>query len=300
MPIELAAIIPSNAGVPRARHLFLTLSSSGGVPGPHAGRQDWDQGVRLLIGSFVPRAPTAITDGADFQRYPIDLSLHDAGDCPVPLRAAPDLALRPKRQRAQFLDLGVVRAGGIGKGKVARIEDLRLAAQTLQDAGGFQDQQSAERALAQPALLRSPAVGNSPPPRCAAISLLLDEAGFFEWAALHVARWGGGRGRLLFAAIVLLSAAVSSLFANDGAALILTPIVIAMLLALGFREKATLAFVMAAGFIADTASLPLVVSNLVNIVSADFFKIGFGRYALVMIPVDIATIAAALPVRPDT
>ncbi len=128
------------------------------------------------------------------------------------------------------------------------------------------------------------------------ISLLLDAAGVFEWAALHVARWGGGRGRLLFALIVLLGAAVSSLFANDGAALILTPIVIAMLLALGFTEKATLAFVMAAGFIADTASLPLVVSNLVNIVSADFFKIGFSRYALVMIPVDIAAIAATLGV----
>ncbi|EQD75790.1 Arsenical pump membrane protein, partial [mine drainage metagenome] len=28
------------------------------------------------------------------------------------------------------------------------------------------------------------------------ISLVLDEAGFFHWAALHVARWGGGRGRL--------------------------------------------------------------------------------------------------------
>lgn len=126
------------------------------------------------------------------------------------------------------------------------------------------------------------------------ISLLLDEAGFFEWAALHVARWAKGNGRVLFALVVLLGAAVSSLFANDGAALILTPIVIAMLRALGYGDKATLAFVMAAGFIADTASLPLVVSNLVNIMSADFFKLGFGEYASVMVPVDLAAIAATL------
>lgn len=126
------------------------------------------------------------------------------------------------------------------------------------------------------------------------ISLLLDEAGFFEWAALHVARWGGGSGRKLFAFIVLLGAAVSALFANDGAALIITPIVITMLLALRFSPAATLAFVMAAGFIADTASLPFVVSNLVNIVSADYFNITFNEYAAVMVPVNFVSIAASL------
>ena len=128
------------------------------------------------------------------------------------------------------------------------------------------------------------------------ISLILDKAGFFGWAALHVARLGNGQGRLLFPMIVILGAFISAFFANDGAALLLTPIVIAILLRLKFSPPSALAFIIATGFIADTASLPLITSNLVNIVSANYFDIGFGRYAAVMIPVNIVSVLATLAV----
>jgi len=123
---------------------------------------------------------------------------------------------------------------------------------------------------------------------------LLDEAGFFKWAALHIARCGKGRTAVLFALIVLFGAAVSGLLTNDGAALILTPIVMELLLALGLPGPAIFAFVMSAGFIADAASLPLTVSNLVNILSADYFGLGFRDYAVIMLPVDAVAIVASL------
>jgi len=128
------------------------------------------------------------------------------------------------------------------------------------------------------------------------ISLILDEAGFFAWAALHVARWGGGNGQRLFPLVVLLGAVIAAFFANDGAALLLTPIVLAILLRLNFPPAGAMAFIVACGFVADTTSLPLVISNLVNIVTANYFQVSFARYAAVMVPVDLISLAATLVV----
>ena len=115
------------------------------------------------------------------------------------------------------------------------------------------------------------------------LSLVLDEIGFFEWAALKMAKFSNGSGIKMFIYSILLGSFVSALFANDGAALILTPILLAKMRVLNLNLKTIIAFLLAGGFISDSASLPFVFSNLTNIVTANYFNIGFAKYFFDMI-----------------
>ncbi|RAZ56117.1 arsenic transporter [Campylobacter hyointestinalis] len=127
------------------------------------------------------------------------------------------------------------------------------------------------------------------------MSMILDEIGFFEWCALHLSKLSKQNGHLMFVYVLLFGSVVSALFANDGAVLILTPILLAKMKILQLKIKTMIAFLLAGGFISDSASLPFVFSNLTNIITANYFKIGFSQYfanmALAYVVSTVASIA---------
>jgi arsenical pump membrane protein len=127
-----------------------------------------------------------------------------------------------------------------------------------------------------------------------ALSVTLDAMGFFRWAALRVVKLARGSGVRLYFYIALLTAAVSILFANDSAVLILTPIVLEIVSCLGINKKGKLAYLFTAGLIADTAAMPLITSNPINILSADYFKYSFIDHLIFMGPVAVAVLLSSL------
>lgn len=127
------------------------------------------------------------------------------------------------------------------------------------------------------------------------LSMILDSIGFFEWCAIKMAKFSKGNGHLMFVYTMILGSFISALFANDGAVLILTPILLANIKILKLNHKTILAFLLAGGFISDSASLPFVFSNLTNIVTANYFEIGFARYLSNMIvPFFVSVIASII------
>jgi arsenical pump membrane protein len=96
-----------------------------------------------------------------------------------------------------------------------------------------------------------------------------------DLVAFSATRLARGRVARLYAAIFVVGALISLLFANDSAVLVLTPIVYALVIRLSLDP---LPFVFATTFIADTASVGLPVSNPLNVIVADAFRLDLRSY----------------------
>jgi arsenical pump membrane protein len=109
---------------------------------------------------------------------------------------------------------------------------------------------------------------------------LMRVSGCFDWAAVHAARSATGNGHALFRNIFILGAVVTALLSLDTTAVMLTPVVMALVGRLKLQARP---FLFVCAFIANTGSLLLQVSNLTNLLFAGVFGWGFAAFSARMV-----------------
>ncbi|EAK0298013.1 arsenic transporter [Campylobacter upsaliensis] len=134
-------------------------------------------------------------------------------------------------------------------------------------------------------------------------ALSLEKLGFFEVLAHYTLRLSTHRQTLhlqtwkFFVFIGVLASVLATFFSNDGAILILTPLIIALLTHIKnvkFSRSPLIIFLLFVGFMSDFASNTFIFSNLTNIITADFFTITFIDFALAMALPQLFAILATL------
>lgn len=120
-------------------------------------------------------------------------------------------------------------------------------------------------------------------------ALALEKLGFFEVLAHFMLKLSTHKQSLqmwkFYLLMGLLASLLATFFANDGAILILTPLVIALLAHIQnvkFSRNPCIIFLLFIGFMSDFASNVFTFSNLTNIITADFFGIKFVDFMLFM------------------
>lgn len=117
------------------------------------------------------------------------------------------------------------------------------------------------------------------------LTLIAEEAGLFALLAFQIARAAGGDGRRLFAYIFFAGATVGTVFTNDAAVLIFTPLVYRIIERVqedSWDESNKVPYYFAVLYVANLVGA-LVISNPINIIVSGFFEIDFLEYARWMI-----------------
>lgn len=119
------------------------------------------------------------------------------------------------------------------------------------------------------------------------IAGLADAAGFFDFAGAAAVALARGSGRALLLCVFGVGALVTAFLSNDTTALILTPVVYGLVTRLRLRP---LPYLLAATFVADTASLLLPVSNPINVLVGGRLQLPLGVYLRHFLPAAVVAI----------
>lgn len=127
--------------------------------------------------------------------------------------------------------------------------------------------------------------------------IVLESIGVFRWAALNVVKRAKGSGIRLFWSIMLLCFLMTVFFNNDGSILITTPIILHIVQIIRIKPQQKLPYLFAGVFIATSASLPIGVSNIANLIGLQMVGLNLVSYTnLAFVPsmIGIATLSLLL------
>lgn len=127
--------------------------------------------------------------------------------------------------------------------------------------------------------------------------IVLESIGVFRWAAVNIVNRANGSGIKLFLYIMILCFLMTIFFNNDGSILITTPIIIHIVTMLHLKTHQKLPYLFAGVFIATSASLPIGVSNIANLIGLKMVGldlISYTHFAFVPSMIGVITLSLLL------
>ncbi|CCH29587.1 SLC13 family permease [Actinosynnema sp. NPDC047251] len=118
------------------------------------------------------------------------------------------------------------------------------------------------------------------------LARLCDDEGLFRACGARLARGAAGSAPRLLVGVFVVASAITAVLSLDATVVLLTPVVLATVARLGVRPDP---HVYACAHLANTASLPLPVSNLTNLLAFTAAGVGFPQFAgLMALPCAVA------------
>lgn len=114
------------------------------------------------------------------------------------------------------------------------------------------------------------------------IAMVLESAGFFQWAAAGLEARARGSGYRLFLYVNLVCFLMTLFFNNDGSILITTPILIILLNRLRLKNHQKVPYLLSGALIATASSAPIGVSNIVNLIALKIVGMSLYMHTLMM------------------